>query len=69
MTAFRQAGIQPMASGSTDIYVVPRANSGYAGGYTGQRQNLDSVTIITVHGTSQIITAFPGNGLPLPKAP
>ncbi|GAA0827955.1 hypothetical protein GCM10009080_00350 [Cupriavidus pauculus] len=64
----RQAGIQPVTSGSTDIYVVPRQNSGYAGGYTGQRQNLDTVTIITVHGTNQIITAFPGNGLPLPKS-
>jgi filamentous hemagglutinin len=60
-------GIRPIASGGTDIYVVSRPNSGYAGGYTGQRQNLDSVTIITVQGTNQIITAFPGNGFPLPE--
>ncbi|MGS0971330.1 DUF637 domain-containing protein [Burkholderia glumae] len=65
----QQTGIQPVTSGDTDIYVVPRSNSGYAGGYTGQRQNLNSVTIITVHGTNQVITAFPGNGFPLPKAP
>lgn len=65
----QQAGIQPVTNGGTDIYVVPRPNSGYAGGYTGQRQNLNSVTIITMHGTNQVITAFPGNGLPLPKAP
>ncbi|WP_244102210.1 filamentous hemagglutinin N-terminal domain-containing protein [Burkholderia gladioli] len=65
----RQTGMQPVTNGGTDIYVVPRQNSGYAGGYTGQRQNLNSVTIITVHGTNQIVTAFPGNGLPLPKAP
>ncbi|WP_232457829.1 filamentous hemagglutinin N-terminal domain-containing protein [Burkholderia ubonensis] len=65
----QQTGIQPVTNGGTDIYVVPRANSGYAGGYTGQRQNLNSVTIITVRGTNQVITAFPGNGTPLPKAP
>ncbi|MDR8920626.1 Filamentous hemagglutinin [Burkholderia multivorans] len=65
----QQTGIQPITNGGTDVYVVPRANSGYAGGYTGQRQNLNSVTIVTVHGTNQVITAFPGNGTPLPKAP
>ena len=65
----QQTGIQPVTSGGTDIYVVPRSNSGYAGGYTGQRQNLNSVTIITLRGTNRVITAFPGNGLPLPKAP
>ncbi|WP_423395032.1 filamentous hemagglutinin N-terminal domain-containing protein [Burkholderia sp. LMG 21824] len=65
----QQTGIQPVAHGNVDVYVVPRPNSGYAGGYSGQRQNLNSVTIITVHGTNQVITAYPGNGLPLPKAP
>lgn len=65
----QQTDIQPITNGGTDIYVAPRANSGYAGGYTGQRQNLNSVTIITVHGTNQVITAFPGNGTSLPKAP
>ncbi|NHB05607.1 filamentous hemagglutinin N-terminal domain-containing protein [Burkholderia cepacia] len=65
----QKTGVQPVASGGADVYVVPRPNSGYAGGYSGQRQNLNSVTIITVHGTNQVITAYPGNGLPLPKAP
>lgn len=65
----QKIGIQPVTSGGTDIYMVPRPNSEYAGGYAGQRQNLDSVTIITVKGTNQVITAFPGNGLPSPKVP
>jgi RHS repeat-associated protein len=62
----QQQGIKPIASGGVDLYVVPRANSGYAGGYLGQRQNLDTVTIITETGTNKIITGYPGNGTPLP---
>ena len=56
--------IAPINVKGADMYVVPRPNSGYAGGYSGQRQNLDTVTIITVPGTSKLITAYPGNGLP-----
>ncbi|MBI3819718.1 MAG: hypothetical protein HY286_13565 [Planctomycetes bacterium] len=59
--------IQPIATGGVDIYLIPRANSGYAGGFSGKLRNLDDVTIITKRGTSSIITGFPGNGLPLPK--
>ncbi|MBL0319001.1 MAG: hypothetical protein IPP74_06905 [Alphaproteobacteria bacterium] len=62
-------GIKPVTVNGADIYVVPRQNSGYAGGYSGQGQNLDTVTIITVHGTNQVIAAYPGNGLPTPKGP
>ena len=51
--------IQP--SGSSDVYIIPRANSGYAGGYSGQGQNLDYVTIVTESNTNRIITGFPGN--------
>jgi filamentous hemagglutinin len=62
-------GLKPVTVDGTDIYVVPRPNSGYAGGLSGQRQNLDHVTIITLKDTNKIITGFPGNGLPFPKVP
>jgi hypothetical protein len=50
-----------------DAQSLVRPNSGYAGGYGGQGQNLNAVTIITQTGTNKIITGFPGNGLPTPK--
>lgn len=62
----QRQGITPATVGNVDIYVIPRPNSGYAGGFSGQLQNLDTVTIITQQGTNRIITGFPGNGLPLP---
>lgn len=60
-------GVKPATVGGVDIYVVPRLDSGYAGGFGGQGQNLNSVTIIVQPGTNKIITAFPGSGLPSPK--
>jgi filamentous hemagglutinin len=62
----QQQGINPITSGGVDIYVVPRPNSGFAGGYLGQGQNLNTVTILTQPGTPRIITGYPGNGTPLP---
>jgi hypothetical protein len=59
--------IAPITDAGVDIYVVPRPNSGFAGGYSGQRQNLDTVTIITQQGTAKIVTGFPGNGAPFPR--
>jgi filamentous hemagglutinin len=56
--------IKPIRDSGVDIYLIPRANSGYAGGYSGQRENLDYVTIITATGTNKIITAYPGSGAP-----
>ncbi len=64
----QQQGINPVTVNGTDVYVIPRPNSRWAGGFAGQGQNLDTVTIITKQGTNQIITAFPGNGLPAPGA-
>jgi hypothetical protein len=62
------SGLQPISVGSRDIYVVPRANSGYAGGMGGQRQNFDHVTIITEKGTNRVVTSYPSGGTPpLPK--
>jgi RHS repeat-associated protein len=63
----QKQGIQPVTVNGADIYLIRRANSGYAGGFSGQLQNLDNVTIITQQGTPRIITGFPGNGLPLPQ--
>ena len=60
--------VQPVTVGNRDIYVVPRPNSGYAGGAGGQLQNFDNVTIITEKGTSRVVTGFPTGGTPpLPK--
>lgn len=56
--------IAPVTVNNIDMYLVPRPNSGYAGGFSGNRQNFDTVTIINKAGTNQIITAYPGNGLP-----
>jgi len=64
-----EAGIAPIQHGGVDIYVIPRPNSGYAGGFSGQLQNLDMVTIITRIGTHELITAYPGNGTPFPQPP
>ncbi|MEW8475175.1 MAG: LysM domain-containing protein, partial [Candidatus Thiodiazotropha endolucinida] len=61
--------IQPVTVGNRDIYVVPRANSGYAGGAGGQLQNFDYVTLITEKGTNRVVTSFPtGSTPPLPKS-
>ena len=57
-------GIQPSRIKGGDVYVVPRPNSGYSGGYSGQRQNLDHVTIIVDPNSHQVITAFPSGGTP-----
>jgi len=63
-TIGQKLGIQPVTVNGADIRVIPRPNAGYAGGFTGQGQNLDTLTIVTKAGTNKIITGFPGNGLP-----
>ena len=57
-----RGGVQPITQGSVDIYIIPSGNAGYAAGYGGQGQNLNTVTIITQTGTNRIITGFPGSG-------
>jgi len=51
-----------MTAGNVDLYIVPYRNAGYAGGYLGQGNNLNHVTIVTQKGTNNIITGFPGSG-------
>jgi RHS repeat-associated protein len=64
-------GIQPVPSRGyglgNDLYLVPYPNAGFAGGYSGQFQNLDYVSIITERDTANLVTGFPGNGMPLPS--
>ena len=48
--------------GNTDVYVIPYSNAGYAGGYSGQGENLNYITIITRTGTNNIITGYLGCG-------
>jgi len=64
----QQNGLKPVTVGNRDIYVVPRQNSGYAGGMGGQLENYNHVTIITEAGTSRVVTGYPSGGTPpLPK--
>ena len=64
----QQNNLKPVTVGNRDFYVVPRPNSGYAGGMSGQLQNFDYVTIITESGTPRIVTGYPSGGTPpLPK--
>jgi hypothetical protein len=62
------SGLAPMTAGNRDYYVVPRPNSGYAGGMGGQLENFNHVTIITEAGTTRVVTGYPSGGTPpLPK--
>ena len=64
----QQNGLKPVTVGNRDIYVVPRANSGYAGGMSGQLENYNHVTIITEAGTPRVVTGYPSGGTPpMPK--
>ncbi len=54
--------ITPITQGNVNIYIIPKQNAGYAGGFGGQGQNVNNVTIINKSGTNQIITGFPGSG-------
>jgi filamentous hemagglutinin len=58
----QQNGLKPITVGNRDIYVVPRPNSGYAGGMGGQLGNYDHVTLITEAGSSRVVTAYPSGG-------
>jgi filamentous hemagglutinin len=60
----RQRSIQPVTIGNRDIYIIPRPNSGYAGGMGGQLENFNHVTIITEAGTNRIVTGYPSGGTP-----
>ena len=51
--------IAPTTENGVDIYKISSPNSGYSGGYAGQGQNLNNVTIITKSGTNKIITRYP----------
>ncbi len=57
-----KGNIEPITKGGVDKYQIPSQNSGYSGGYSGQGQNLNNVTIITKEGTDQIITSYPSYG-------
>ena len=64
----KDKGIKPISDGRADIYVIPRQNSGYSGGYSGQKSNLNHITIITEPGTNKVITSYPSGGTPnLPR--
>jgi hypothetical protein len=43
----KRSSVQPVAAGTTDMWITLRRHSGYAGGFAGQGQNLDTVTIVT----------------------
>lgn len=53
---------QSINDGGVDIHRIPSPNAGYGGGYAGQGQNLDHVTVVTQTGTNKIITGYPSAG-------
>ncbi len=57
-----RGSIKPITDNGVDIYHIPYGNAGYAGGYGGQLQNLNHVTVMTQEGTNKLITAYPGMG-------
>ncbi len=54
----QEQNIRPILIGGRDHYIIPRANSGFASGAIGNRENLNHVLLITEHGTNQIVTSF-----------
>ena len=54
-----KGNVQPINENGVDIYHIPFENAGYAGGTTGNGQNLNYVTIITKQNSNEIITAYP----------
>jgi len=59
-----KGNVTPVLQNGTDVYIIKYQNAGYAGGYSGQGQVLNNVTIITQAGTNKVITAFPsGSGM------
>lgn len=59
-----KSGLEPFTIGNRDFYVVPRPNSGYAGGMGGQLEPFHHVTIITETGSSRLVTGYPSGGTP-----
>ncbi len=45
------------------VYNIPYINAGYESGLTNTGEVLNYVTIITKHGTNELISAFPTNGI------
>jgi len=54
--------MNPITQGNVQLYHIPYPNAGYAGGYAGQGQNLNYVTIVIKKDTNKIITAYPSAG-------
>ena len=57
----QEQNIRPILIGGRDHYIIPRANSGFASGAIGNRENLNHVLLITEHGTNQIVTSLPSS--------
>jgi RHS repeat-associated protein len=58
--AWSQKGnIKPNSAGGVDVYDIPYKNAGWAGGSMGSGATLNTVRVITVHGTTDLITAYP----------
>ena len=57
----QQLKLKPLVINNRDHYVVPRANAGYFGGYSGTRENLNYILLITEHNSNKIVTSFPSH--------
>lgn len=58
----KKGKMNPITQGNVQLYHIPYPNAGYAGGYAGQGQNLNYVTIVIKKDTNKIITAYPSAG-------
>ncbi|WP_449445658.1 RHS repeat-associated core domain-containing protein [Ureibacillus acetophenoni] len=58
----KRGNIKPIKQGNRDVYHIPHSNAGFQGGYAGQGQNLNYVTIVVDRKSGSIVTAFPSNG-------
>jgi RHS repeat-associated protein len=54
--------IEPIRQGNRDVYHIPYANAGYQGGYRGQGQNLNYITIVVDRRTGDVVTSYPSPG-------
>jgi RHS repeat-associated protein len=52
--------IKPIDSqGWADVYLIPRASSGWEGGYRGSKNTCDFVTLVMKKGTKMLVTGYP----------
>ena len=55
--------IEPISDGmGGTVYNIPYKNAGYESGYVNSGAQMDYITIVTMNGSAELITAFPSFG-------